>query len=102
MLPFHAETTLDFTYTIGDEMDRKSWCSEFEDDLDYLSEPIAQSLATNKDSRTGFRILWKYLANCIRANTLPTGENLLLLVQNVNEWPPHCRNLIQRGKLSHR
>jgi hypothetical protein len=28
---------------------------------------------------------------------LPTEENILLRVRNANEWPPLCRNFIQKG-----
>jgi hypothetical protein len=28
---------------------------------------------------------------------LPTEENILILIRNGTEWPPHCRNFLQNG-----
>ncbi|KAL2818211.1 hypothetical protein BDW59DRAFT_181913 [Aspergillus cavernicola] len=97
MLLFVVEITFDFIYTYGDRLDGDYWCEENEDILDYLPEPIARSLISRKDSRTGLCMLWKHLRTCIKSNMLPTEENILCLVRNSNEWPPHCRNFIQKG-----
>lgn len=97
MLLFVAEITFDFIYIYGDTMNGESWCEENESLFEYLPESIAQSLAIHKDSRTGFCMLWKYLADCIKENMLPTESNIMLLIRNANEWPPHCRNFIQKG-----
>jgi hypothetical protein len=84
-------------HSFGDESGGNHWCLENEDLFEYLPEIISQKFATDKDSRTGFCMLWKYLAACIRCKMLPTEENILLLVRNANEWPPHYRNFIQKG-----
>lgn len=97
MLLSTAETTFDLIYTYGHEMDGETWCSVNEDLFEYVPKRIAQSFATHKDSRTGFCMLWKYLAACISGNMLPTEDNIVLLIRNANEWPPHCRNFIQKG-----
>jgi hypothetical protein len=99
MLLFNAEMTFDFIYTYGDGLDGNSWCSENEDVLEYVPALMAQNFRIHKDSRTGFCMLWNHLAACIEGNMLPTEENILLLVRNANEWPPHCRNFIQKGGL---
>jgi ribosomal protein S18 acetylase RimI-like enzyme len=97
ILVFTAEITFDDLYTDGDRLDGEDWCSENKDVFTYLPEPIQQSFTTNKGMRTGFSMLWKYLASCLKDNMLPTEENILLLIRNASEWPPHCRNFIQKG-----
>ncbi|KAK6820311.1 hypothetical protein RU639_007510 [Aspergillus parasiticus] len=97
MLLFSAETIFDLIYTVGNRYDGHEWCRYYEGLLKYLPDPIAQSLAIRDDMRTGFCMLWKYLATCLRERMLPTDENVLLLVRNSNDWPPHCRNFIQKG-----
>ncbi|KAE8313543.1 hypothetical protein BDV41DRAFT_564205 [Aspergillus transmontanensis] len=97
MLLFSAETIFDLIYTVGNRYDGHEWCRYYEGLLEYLPDPIAQSLTIRDDMRTGFCMLWKYLATCLRERMLPTDENVLLLVRNSNDWPPHCRNFIQKG-----
>ncbi|KAB8225615.1 hypothetical protein BDV33DRAFT_231025 [Aspergillus novoparasiticus] len=97
MLLFSAETTFDLIYTVGNRYVGHEWCQYYKGLLEYLPDPIAQGLAIRDDMRTGFCMLWKYLATCLRERMLPTDENVLLLVQNANDWPPHCRNFIQKG-----
>lgn len=97
MLLFNAEITFDFIYTFGNKLDGEHWGEENESLFEYLPGSIAQSFSLHKDSRTGFCMLWKYLAACIRGNILPTEHNIMFLIRNANEWPPHCRNFIQKG-----
>jgi hypothetical protein len=47
--------------------------------------------------RIGFCLLLRHLATCIRYKMLPTEENIVRLIRDANEWPPHSRNFIQRG-----
>ncbi|PIG87055.1 hypothetical protein AARAC_004316 [Aspergillus arachidicola] len=97
MLLFSAETTFDLINTVGNRYDGHEWCQYYKGLLEYLPDPIAQGLAIRDDMRTGFCMLWKYLATCLRERMFPTDENVLLLVRNANDWPPHCRNFIQKG-----
>ncbi|GKZ40101.1 hypothetical protein AbraIFM66950_002337 [Aspergillus brasiliensis] len=97
MLLCQAEITFDFIYTFDGVDDGEGWCDENEELFEYLPKPIAQSLSTRKDSRIGFCMLWKHLATCIRNNMLPTEENVVRLIRDANEWPPHSRNFIQKG-----
>ncbi|GKZ50439.1 hypothetical protein AbraIFM66951_003576 [Aspergillus brasiliensis] len=97
MLLCQAETTFDFIYTFGGVDNGDRWCYENKKLFEYLPKPIAQSLSTRKDLRIGFCMLWKHLASCIRNNMLPTEENVVRLIRDANEWPPHSRNFIQKG-----
>lgn len=92
-----AEITYDFIYESSDRDDAKWWCEENQDVFRYLPEHILQSFQVNEGMIIGFSMLWKHLASCLRDNMLPTEENILLLVRNGDEWPPHCRNFLQNG-----
>ncbi|PWY65723.1 hypothetical protein BO70DRAFT_258574, partial [Aspergillus heteromorphus CBS 117.55] len=52
---------------------------------------------TNTSFRKGFAMLWKHLAASLREDMLPSEENVLRLIRDSNEWPPHCRNYIEAG-----
>ncbi|EFQ96928.1 hypothetical protein MGYG_08853 [Nannizzia gypsea CBS 118893] len=97
ILQYTAETTFDFIYTDGDDEDGEAWCEENEDTFEYLPEHIKRRFATNKSVRIGFCMLWKHFASCLESNLAPTGDNVLHMVRNASEWPPHCRNFIQAG-----
>ena len=101
MLLSTAEQTFDTIYTFG-EANGETWFSIYGYLLKYVPEQILQSLVAYKGLRTGFCMLWKYIADCIGENMLPTEDNIVTLIRNSNEWPPHCRNFIQKEDLSHR
>lgn len=96
MLLSTAEQTFDTIYTFG-EANGETWFSIYGYLLEYVPERILQSLVAYKGLRTGFCMLWKYIADCIGENMLPTEDNIVTLIRNSNEWPPHCRNFIQKG-----
>ncbi|KAJ0415614.1 hypothetical protein BJY00DRAFT_254500 [Aspergillus carlsbadensis] len=96
MLLHFAETTFYFIRILVDG-DGENWCFQNKELFEYLPEPIAQSLSTRKDLRIGFCFLWRHLATCVRDKMLPTEENVVRLIRDANEWPPHSRNFIQRG-----
>ena len=100
MLLSTAEQTFDTIYTFG-EANGETWFSIYGYLLEYVPERILQSLVAYKGLRTGFCMLWKYIADCIGENMLPTEDNIVTLIRNSNEWPPHCRNFIQKeGSIS--
>ena len=80
-----TETTFDFLYTDGDDMDGESWYEENEDSLEYLPEPIKQNLTSHKSMRTRFCKLWNHFSSCLKENLVPTEENILPMVRNANE-----------------
>lgn len=92
-----AEETYDMIYIFANVMDGESWCSINGRLLEDVPKRILQSLATSVGLRTGFCKLWKYLCDCIGQNTLPTEDNVLALIRNSNEWPPHTRDFILKG-----
>ena len=92
-----AEETYDMIYIFANVMDGESWCSINGCLLEDVPKRILQSLATSVGLRTGFCKLWKYLCDCIGQNTLPTEDNVLALIRNSNEWPPHTRDFILKG-----
>lgn len=92
-----AEETFDWLHTYCNDMDGESWYSENKEYFRYLPEPIMGKLMANKSMRTGFCKLWEYFGFCLRESQLPTEENILVMVRNASDWPPHCRNFLQRG-----
>lgn len=92
-----AETTYDFIYKDSDHDNAKEWCKENQDVFRYLPEHILHNFQVNKDMIIGFCMLWNHLASCLRNSMLPTDDNILLLIRNGDEWPPHCRNFLQNG-----
>ncbi|KAL4882714.1 hypothetical protein BJY04DRAFT_38921 [Aspergillus karnatakaensis] len=97
MLLGHAEFTFDYIYTFGDDLEGECWYRENEDLFDYLPKEVRQRLTTRKDLRTGFCMLWKYIADCLRDARLPTEENVLLYIREARERPPNTRTYIQKA-----
>lgn len=57
MLLNTAEVTFDWIYTYRKHLKGEEWYLENQDVIQYLPEPISQSLITHKDSRIGFYML---------------------------------------------
>lgn len=70
----------------------------FEEDwLGYLPSKVLTNLSTNKSMRQGFVNLWMHVAACLEAGMVPNESNVLDVVRDASEWPPHTKNFLERG-----
>ncbi|KAJ9661194.1 hypothetical protein H2198_002138 [Neophaeococcomyces mojaviensis] len=66
-------------------------------ELQYLPESVLRNLGTNKSMRQGYLKVCGHFATCLRKQLLPTEGNILEVLRDTNEWPPHTRNYLNRG-----
>ncbi|KUJ15383.1 uncharacterized protein LY89DRAFT_648653 [Mollisia scopiformis] len=94
-LLFQAETTCDMLdMDIGNGPD---WCMSNDYMFTYVAPDLRQNFRTNKSYREGFKNIFGFMAECLRAKMLPVRDNVLLQWENESEWPPVTRNYLQRG-----
>ena len=62
-----------------------------------IPEPAHSNMYTNKSMRIGFANFFCHAAACLRGKRCPTTINILRVQEDDREWPPHCKNFIERG-----
>ena len=73
---------------------------ECEEELKFDQDNVRENLKTNKSMDQGFANICLHFATCIQKDNIwgvPTEANVLLALQNANEWPPASKNFLQRG-----
>ncbi|KAJ4348111.1 uncharacterized protein N0V89_009483 [Didymosphaeria variabile] len=71
---------------------------EHSEELRYVLPYVRDNLRTNKSMRQGFSKLFTHFATVLRIErSLPTEAAMHHLVREANEWPPNCKNYLQRG-----
>ena len=65
--------------------------------LTFLPRQVQNNMKTNKSMRTGFTNLCSHIATCLKKNIIPTEQNVMMVLRDANEWPPCCRNFLERG-----
>ncbi|KAL1601680.1 hypothetical protein SLS60_006595 [Paraconiothyrium brasiliense] len=77
----------------GDE-----FVQEHSGELLFVLPYVRDNLRTNKSMRQGFANLFTHFATLLRTErALPTEAAIHHLVTEANEWPPNCKNYLQRG-----
>lgn len=96
-LLFQAETTHDMLDTEVGGMDGYTWCSCNDHYTIHISQPARDNLRTNKSLRQGFSNMFDHIATCLRSKHIPTEPNVLQVMLQTSEWPPHTKNFLRRG-----
>lgn len=78
--------------------DGKYWV-EYNDisGLMFLPRQVQNNMKTNKSMRTGFTNLCSHIATCLKKSIIPTEQNVMMVLRDASEWPPCCRNFLERG-----
>ena len=75
-----------------------SWVESNEPfNLKHINPRVRQNLKTNKSMREGVCCLFKHIATCCRQKSPPTTLEILDVLDEEGEWPPHTKNFFQRG-----
>ncbi|GIJ99534.1 hypothetical protein Aspvir_001667 [Aspergillus viridinutans] len=94
-LVFQGETKYDL---IRDDIDDgEFWIEDNHDILVHLDPDVRTNLETNKSLRRGFVNMFRIAVECLKANRVPTAENLEWCCNNRSEWPPHTKNYLRRA-----
>lgn len=89
----------EFTHDMlsDDVGDGEMWFIMHEYKLSHVAPDIQQSFKTNKSLRQGYTNLFRFIAACLCADTIPPETNVLAAWSNGREWSPATRNFLQRG-----
>ena len=92
-----AEIAHDMFDADADELDGDTWCSWYAHRTDHISSSVRANLRTNKSMRKGFAKMFDHIATCLRTKHVPNEANVLQVMLENSEWPPHTQNFFQRG-----
>lgn len=65
--------------------------------LVHLDPDVRKNLKTNKSLRKGFVNIFQLSVECLKANRVPTAENLEWCGNNRSEWPLDTKNYLRRA-----
>jgi hypothetical protein len=94
-LVFHGETKYDLIQEHID--DGRFWIKDNKYILVHLDPGVRTNLKTNKSLRQGFVNMFRVAVECLKANRVPTAENLEWCCDNQSEWPPDTKNYLRRA-----
>lgn len=77
--------------------DGRFWVKDNDYILVYLDPDVRKNLKTNKSLRKGFVNIFQISVECLKANRVPTAENLEWCCNNRSEWPPDTKNYLRRA-----
>jgi len=64
---------------------------------EVLPASVKPYMKSNKSVRKGHRLLFGHIIRCLDQGLVPTVANIADSVDNEGEWPPDCRNFLQRA-----
>jgi hypothetical protein len=66
----------------------------------YLPAVIKPFMKSNKNYRTGHRLLHGHIITCLDKGIVPNAQNILKVVEDASEWPPATKNFLQKAGLA--
>lgn len=94
-LTFQGELTYDLMQE-GIE-DGSFWVEDNDYIIVHLDSDVRQNLKRNKSLRRRFVNIFRIAVECLKANKVPSAENLEWCSNNRSEWPPHSKNYLRRA-----
>ncbi|KAJ5437606.1 hypothetical protein N7445_006150 [Penicillium cf. griseofulvum] len=94
-LTFQGELTYDLMQEGID--DGSFWVEDNDYIIVHLDSDVRQNLKSNKSLRRGFVNIFRIAVECLKANKVPSAENLEWCSNNRSEWPPHSKNYLRRA-----
>ena len=77
--------------------DGSSWIEYNDDIIVHLDPNVRRNLKTNKSLRRGFANMFRVAVECLKANRVPSAENLEWQCNNQSERPPYSKNYLRRA-----
>ncbi|KAN0083849.1 hypothetical protein V8E54_002937 [Elaphomyces granulatus] len=92
-----CQTEIWFDFLNEDIDSGKYWVQANSTSLVFLPRQPRHNLKTNQSMRKGFTNLCNHIATCLKKSIIPTEENVMMVLRDASEWPPSCRNFLERG-----
>jgi len=92
-----CEAEIWFDILNADTDSGKYWVEAHSTCLMFLPREVRHNLKTNRSMRKGFTNLCKHIAACLKRNIIPTEQNVMMVLHDASEWPPSCKNFLERG-----